>query len=95
MQFKTEAMLSKGQKDGMDVVVDEIISSYNHKSKDHLEFDEMMRMVQDIMPEIDKEFKTDEQEMLDVVRRLDLDGDGTYDKLEVRNFVTVMLKHGW
>ena len=81
----------------MGVVVDEIISSYNHKSKekDHLEFDEMMRMVQDIMPEIDKEFKTNEQEMLDVVRRLDLNGDGTYDKLEVRNFLTLMLKHGW
>ena len=79
----------------MGVVVDEIISSYNHKSKekDHLEFDEMMRMVQDIMPEIDKEFKTDEQEMLDVVRRLDLDGHGTYDKLEARNFLTLMLKH--
>ena len=40
MQFKTEALLSRNR-DGLDVVVDEIISSYNHKSEDHLEFDEM------------------------------------------------------
>ena len=103
MQFKTEALLNRNR-DGLDVVVEEIISSYFHKAKDHLEFDEMKRMVHEMMPEIDKDFDAGESEVIEVIRSFklqareedfDLDGNGSYDKSEVRNFLKLMLKYGW
>ena len=47
------------------------------------------------MPEIDKDFDASESEVFEVIRSFDLDGDGSYDKSEVRNFMKLMLKYGW
>ena len=52
-------------------------------------------MVHEIMPEIDKDFDASESEVFEVIRSFDLDGDGSYDKSEVRNFMKLMLKYGW
>ena len=54
--------MTMGDKEkSFDVTIDEILSSYNHKAKDHLEFDEMFSLVKDVVSEIDPNFdETDE-----------------------------------
>ena len=97
-QFKTEAIAStaiQGLEASFDVVVDEILRTYNHKADDHLKFEEMFALVKEMMPEIDMKFEADDDEIEAVVRNFDINGDGEYDRDEVQNFVRLMLKHGW
>ena len=85
----------KGFEGSFDIIIDEILRSYNHKAEGHLEFDEMFSLVKEIMPEVDLKFNATDEQINEVVRSLDLDGDGTYDRSEVRNFMRLMLQYGW
>ena len=88
-------VFENGKENSLDVIVDEILNTYNHNAVNHLKFYEMFALVKEMMPEIDPNFKANDDEIERVILRFDLDGDGTYDRLEVENFVKNMLQYGW
>jgi hypothetical protein len=71
---------ANGRGNSLDVIVDEILTTYNHKAENHMKFDEMFALVKEMMPEIDPSFKADDDEIERVILRFDLDSDGTYDR---------------
>jgi hypothetical protein len=93
VQFKAEALANRDNM--IDLIVTEILRGYNHKSDDHLEEDEMFTLVKEIMPEIDKNFRANDSEIMAAIQTFDMDGDHTYDKSEVENFIKLMMEHGW
>lgn len=93
VQFKAEAIANRD--DMINLIVTEILRGYNHKSDDHLEVDEMFTLVKEIMPEIDDKYKASDGEVMAAIQIFDEDGDGTYDKSEVENFIKLMMENGW
>jgi Ca2+-binding EF-hand superfamily protein len=79
----------------INLIVEEILRGYNHKSDEHLEIDEMFTLVKEIVPEIDKNFDGSDAEVMAAIELFDEDGDGTYDRSEVESFIKLMMDHGW
>ena len=79
----------------INLIVTEILRGYNHKAADFLEVDEMFTLCKEIMPEIDDKFKATDGEVMAAISVFDVDGDGTYDKPEVENFIKLMMDNGW
>ena len=79
----------------INLIVTEILRGYNHKSDEYLEIDEMFTLVKEIMPEIDDKFTASDGEVMAAIQIFDEDGDGTYDKSEVENFIKLMMDNGW
>jgi hypothetical protein len=79
----------------INLIVTEILRGYNHKFDEFLEIDEMFTLVKEIMPEIDDKFKASDGEVMAAIQIFDKDGDGTYDKSEVENFIKLMMDNGW
>ena len=88
-----------GQKGSLDVIVNEILSSYNHRNGDQLDYGEMFSLVKEIMPEIDPYCETlggfTDDHIHTVIQRFDDDGSRTFDRAEVQNFLKIMLEYGW
>ena len=93
VQFKAEAIANRD--DMINLIVTEILRGYNHKSDEYLEIDEMFTLVKEIMPEIDDKFTASDGEVMAAIQIFDEDGDGTYDKSEVENFIKLMMDNGW